>query len=94
MKKIKQFSLKATLLTIVAALTIGFTGCSDELSGDQTQGKPGYLTINVKTLKPLQTKLSGDHNEDYKKITTMDIFVFNADDQVIIHKLYFHKFHL
>ena len=86
MKKIKQFSLKATLLTIVAALTIGFTGCSDELSGDQTQGKPGYLTINVKTLKPLQTKLSGAHNEDYKKITTMDIFVFNASDQVIIHK--------
>ena len=51
MKKIKQFSLKAMLLTIVAALTIGFTGCSDELSGDQTQGKPGYLTVNVKTLK-------------------------------------------
>ena len=59
MKKIKQFSLKATLLTIVAALTIGFTGCSDELSGDQTEGKPGYLTVNVKTLKPRASKTPG-----------------------------------
>lgn len=86
MKKIKQFSLKAMLLTIVAALTIGFTGCSDELSGDQTQGKPGYLTINLKTLKPNQTKLTGAHGTDYNKISTMDIFVFNAFDQVLIHK--------
>ncbi|HBN06889.1 MAG TPA: hypothetical protein DD434_14065 [Bacteroidales bacterium] len=86
MKKIKQISLKAMLLTILAVLTIGFTGCSDELSGDQTQGKPGYLTINVKTLKPLQTKLSGDHSTDYQKITTMDVFVFNSSDQLLIHK--------
>lgn len=54
MKKIKQFSLKATLLSLVAVLAIGLTSCSDETSGDQTQGKPGYLTINVKTLKPKQ----------------------------------------
>lgn len=86
MKKIKQFSLKAMLLTILAALTIGFTGCSDELSGDQTQGKPGYLTINLKTLKPNQTKLTGAHGTDYNKISTMDIFVFNAGGQVLIHK--------
>lgn len=86
MKNLKQFRLKALLLTIVAALTIGFTGCSDELSGDQTQGKPGYLTINLKTLKPNQTKLSGAHGTDYNKISTMDIFVFNAFDQVLIHK--------
>ena len=45
MKKIKQFSLKAMLLTIAAALTIGFTGCSDELSGDQTQGKPDRKSV-------------------------------------------------
>lgn len=87
MKKIKQFSLKATLLTIVAALTIGFTGCSDELSGDQTQGKPGYLTINLKTLKPKQTKTSTDLSEDYMKINNLNVFVYRNDALLI--KKYF-----
>lgn len=88
MKKIKQFSLKATLLTIVAALTIGFTGCSDELSGDQTQGKPGYLTINVKTLKPNQTKATGTGAlKDYEQIRDLNIFVFSGANK-IIHKYY------
>jgi len=88
MKKIKQFSLKATLLTIVAALTIGFTGCSDELSGDQTQGKPGYLTINVKTLQSSQTKAIGTGaTTDYEEIHDLNIFVF-SDDNKIIHKYY------
>lgn len=88
MKKIKQFSLKAMLLTILAALTIGFTGCSDELSGDQTQGKPGYLTINVKTLKPNQTKATGTGAlNDYKEIHDLNIFVFSGANK-IIHKYY------
>lgn len=88
MKKIKQFSLKATLLTIVAALTIGFTGCSDELSGDQTQGKPGYLTINVKTLQSSQTKAIGTGaTTDYKEIHDLNIFVFSGANK-IIHKYY------
>ena len=83
MKKIKQFSLKATLLTIVAALTIGFTGCSDELSGDQTQGKPGYLTLNLKTLKPKQTKTSADLTLDYQKIKDLNVFIFRGDDLIL-----------
>lgn len=83
MKKIKQFSLKATLLTIVAALTIGFTGCSDELSGDQTQGKPGYLTLNLKTLKPKQTKTSADLTLDYQKIIDLNVFIFRGDDLIL-----------
>lgn len=87
MKKIKQFSLKAMLLTIAAALTIGFTGCSDELSGDQTQGKPGYLTINLKTLKPKQTKTSTDLSADYMKINNLNVFVYRNDALLI--KKYF-----
>lgn len=78
MKKIKQFSLKATLLTIVAALTIGFTGCSDELSGDQTQGKPGYLTVNVKALKPRLSKSTGDGTGDYSVIKDLNVFIFDG----------------
>lgn len=88
MKKIKQFSLKATLLTIVAALTIGFTGCSDELSGDQTQGKPGYLTINLKNIKPVQTKLAGAASTDFQKINNLNLFVFNSGDNLLISKWY------
>ncbi|MCK9312326.1 MAG: hypothetical protein M0P26_08630, partial [Bacteroidales bacterium] len=87
MKKIKQFSLKAMLLTIAAALTIGFTGCSDELSGDQTQGKPGYLTVNVKTLKPNQSKFHGANLDDYQKVVDLNIFVFSGDN-VLIQKYY------
>lgn len=86
MKKIKQFSLKAMLLTILAALTIGFTGCSDELSGDQTQGKPGYLTINVKTLQPKQTKLAGDSINDYKLIKDLNIFLFDTSGNKLQQK--------
>ncbi len=78
MKKIKQFSLKAMLLTIVAALTIGFTGCSDELSGDQTQGKPGYLTVNVKALKPRLSKSTGDGTGDYSVIKDLNVFIFDG----------------
>lgn len=79
MKKIKQFSLKAMLLTIVAALTIGFTGCSDELSGDQTQGKPGYLTVNVKTLKPRASKTPGPALADYQLMKDLNIFIFDGN---------------
>lgn len=79
MKKIKQFSLKAMLLTIVAALTIGFTGCSDELSGDQTQGKPGYLTINVKTLKPRASKVPGTVATDYALMKDLNVFIFDGN---------------
>lgn len=89
MKKIKQFSLKATLLTIVAALTIGFTGCSDELSGDQTQGKPGYLTINLKTLKPLQTKVGGLASSDYQFIKDLNIFVFDGTSHNLLLNKYY-----
>ncbi|MDD4684172.1 MAG: hypothetical protein PHD45_02960 [Bacteroidales bacterium] len=89
MKKIKQFSLKAMLLTIVAALTIGFTGCSDELSGDQTQGKPGYLTLNLKTLKPLQSKVSGDGAGDYQIIKDLNIFVFDGTSHGLLLNKYF-----
>lgn len=88
MKKIKQFSLKATLLTIVAALTIGFTGCSDELSGDQTQGKPGYLTVNLKTLQPKQTEVKGSGANDYETINDLNIFVFNSDGDKLAQKYY------
>jgi hypothetical protein len=83
MKKIKQFSLKAMLLTIVAVLTIGFTGCSDELSGDQTQGKPGYLTLNLKTLKPKQTKTATDLSLDYQTIIDLNVFIFRGDDLIL-----------
>lgn len=86
MKKIKQFSLKAMLLTILAALTIGFTGCSDELSGDQTQGKPGYLTVNVKTLKPRISKSPTIGANDYKTMNDLNIFIFNATDNKLQQK--------
>lgn len=89
MIKIKQFSLKATLLTIVAALTIGFSGCSDELSGDQTQGKPGYLTINLKTLKPLQTKVGGLASSDYQFIKDLNIFVFDGTSHNLLLNKYY-----
>lgn len=87
MKKIKQFSLKAMLLTIVAALTIGFTGCSDELSGDQTQGKPGYLTVNLRTLKTKQTKFTGDNVLDYQTVKDFNVFVVAGDN--ILYSKYF-----
>lgn len=80
MKKIKQFSLKAMLLTIAAALTIGFTGCSDELSGDQTQGKPGYLTLNLRTIKPKQTKFTGANATDYATVKDFNVFVVDGDN--------------
>lgn len=80
MKKIKQFSLKAMLLTIAAALTIGFTGCSDELSGDQTQGKPGYLTVNLRTLKTKQTKFTGDNVLDYQTVKDFNVFVVDGNN--------------
>lgn len=80
MKKIKQFSLKAMLLTILAALTIGFTGCSDELSGDQTQGKPGYLTLNLRTIKPKQTKFTGANATDYATVKDFNVFVVDGNN--------------
>ncbi len=86
MKKIKQISLKAMLLTILAVLTIGFTGCSDELSGDQTQGKPGYLTVNVKTLKPRTSKTPTVGANDFKTMNDLNIFIFNATDNKLQQK--------
>lgn len=89
MKKNKQMSLKVFLLIIVTILTIGFTGCSDELSGDQTQGKPGYLTITVKTLKSLQTKVTGYALDDYKSIKNLNIFVFDGtSNNLLLNKYY------
>ena len=88
MKKIKQFSLKAMLLTIAAALTIGFTGCSDELSGDQTQGKPGYLTLNLRTIKPNQTKFAGDFSADYATVKNLNIFVADTVSGNILFSKY------
>lgn len=88
MKKIKQFSLKAMLLTILAALTIGFTGCSDELSGDQTQGKPGYLSINIKTLQPKQTKIGTDGATDFQDVKNLNIFIFDGSDNLILNRYY------
>lgn len=86
MKKIKQFSLKATLLTIVAALTIGFTGCTDEFAGDPTTGKPGYLTVNVKTLKPKVSKSPGDTILDYTLMNDLNIFLFDASGNKLQQK--------
>lgn len=81
--------LKAMLLTIVAILSLGFASCSDELSGDQTQGKPGYLTINLKTLKPLQTKVAGLNTDDYKSIKNLNIFVFDGTtNNLLLNKYY------
>lgn len=80
--------LKAMLLTIVAVLSLGFASCTDEMSGDQTTGQPGYLTINLKTLQPKQTKLGGDGINDYKKINDLNIFVFNATGTKLTQKYY------
>ncbi|MDY4790773.1 MAG: hypothetical protein SO179_09440 [Bacteroidales bacterium] len=88
MKKIKQMRLKATLLAIVAVLSLGFTSCTDELGSDPTQGKPGYLTINLKTLQPKQTKLATIGADDFKEIKDLNIFVLNSDGIVLIHKYY------
>ncbi|MBP1644796.1 MAG: hypothetical protein H6Q16_371 [Bacteroidetes bacterium] len=66
------------LLTIVAVLTIGFTGCSDELSGDQTKGKPGYLTVNVKTLKTRASKTPGAVTADYELMKDLNVFIFDG----------------
>jgi hypothetical protein len=78
MKNMKNMKLKAVLLSLVAVLAIGLTSCSDEMSGDQTQGKPGYLTINVKTLKPKQSKSTGPGTNDYAAINNLNIFIFNG----------------
>ncbi|MDD2531019.1 MAG: hypothetical protein PHN41_07285, partial [Bacteroidales bacterium] len=89
MKKIKQFSLKATLLSLVAVLAIGLTSCSDEMSGDQTQGKPGYLSINLKTLQPKQSKVGGDGANDYETINDLNIFVFDGTSHnLLLNKHY------
>lgn len=87
MKKIKQMRLKAILLTIVAVLTLGFTSCTDELGTDQTQGKPGYLTINVKTLQPKQTKMTGVATDDYKNMYNLHVFILRGEN-VILHKYF------
>lgn len=72
----KQMKVKALLLSIVAVLTLGLTSCTDETNGDQTQGKPGYLSINLKTLKPKQTKTSADLSSDYKTINNLNVFIY------------------
>lgn len=80
--------LKATLLAIVAVLSFGFTSCTDELASDQTKGKPGYLTINVKTLQPKQTKLGGAALTDYQIIKDLNVFIVNGTGNVLVHKYY------
>lgn len=84
MKKMKNMKLKAVLLSLVAVLAIGLTSCSDEMSGDQTQGKPGYLSINLKTLQPKQSKVGGDANLDYKTIKDLNIFVFDGTTNALV----------
>jgi len=89
MKKFKQMKLKAMLLTIVAVLSLGFASCTDETNGDQTTGKPGYLTLNLKTLKPIQTKLAGAVATDYQTIKDLNIFVFDGTtNNLLLNKYY------
>lgn len=89
MKKLNQMKLKAMLLIIVAVLSLGFTSCTDELTGDQTTGKPGYLTINLKTLQPKQTKLGGAATTDYQTIKDLNIFVFDGPSNNLLLNKYF-----
>lgn len=83
MKKNKQMRLKATLLAIVAVLSLGFTSCTEEFGSDQTQGEPGFITLNLKTLKPKQSKTATDLSSDYQKIKNLNIFIFRGEDLIL-----------
>lgn len=83
----KTIKVQVFLLSLVAVLTLGLTSCSDEL-GDNTTGKPGYLTLNLKTLKPKATKLAGDSINDYKFIKDLNVFIFDGSDNLILDKYY------
>lgn len=83
----RTIKVKALLLSLVAVLTLGLTSCTDEL-GDQTQGKPGYLTLNLKTLKPKQTKVAGDSVNDFQFIKDLNIFVFDNSSKLLLNKYY------
>jgi len=69
--------IKTILLAIVTVITFGLTSCTEEFGGDNTQGKPGYLTINVKTLKLNQSKVAGGDTTDFNKINDLNIFIFD-----------------
>ena len=88
MKKIKQMKLNVAFLTIVALLSIGLSSCTDEFAGDPTTGKPGYMTLNLKTLKPAQNKIDGAANLDYQIIKNLNIFVFDGSDNLLLNKYF------
>lgn len=89
MKKMKNMKLKAVLLSLVAVLAIGLTSCSDETSGDQNVGKPGYLTLNIKTLKTNQTKVAGDNSAtDFQIIKNLNVLVFKSTGELLLSKYY------
>ena len=88
MKKMKNMKLKAVLLSLVAVLTLGLTSCTDETSGDQTTGKPGYLSINLKTLQPKQTKDGSDATSDFQTVKDLNIFIFDATHNLLLNKYY------
>lgn len=81
--KMKNMKLKAVLLSLVAVLTLGLTSCTDETSGDQTTGQPGYLTLNLKTLKPKQTKTANDLTNDYQTIKNLNVFIFRGENLIL-----------
>lgn len=85
-KRMKTIKVKALLLSLVAVLTLGLTSCTDEL-GDNTQGQPGYLTLNLKTLKPKATKLAGANANDYKLLKDLNVFIFDGNT-LILNKYY------
>ncbi|MBP1630650.1 MAG: hypothetical protein H6Q15_1543 [Bacteroidetes bacterium] len=87
LNKMKTMKVKALLLSLVAVLTLGLTSCTDEL-GDNTQGQPGYLTLNLKTLKPKATKVGTAAADDYKFIKDLNIFVFDGSHNLILNKYY------
>lgn len=80
--------LKTTFLTIVALISLGLSSCTDEFAGDPTTGKPGYLTVNLKTIQPKQTKVSGDAQTDFQDVKNLNIFIFDASDNLILNKYY------
>ncbi len=88
MKKMKNMKLKAVLLSLVAVLTLGLTSCTDETNGDKTIGQPGYLTLNIKTLKTNQTKAIGAAATDYQLINDLNILVFNNAGSLLLNKYY------
>lgn len=83
----KTIKVKALLLSLVAVLTFGLTSCTDEL-GDKTTGKPGYLTLNLKTLKPKATKVVGDNTTDFEDIKNLNVFIFDGSHNLILDKFF------